>query len=117
LRPPAPSNDPPTDDETRLALLAEQLTGTPRGLRFETPMGRKAAAMLRKHGLAAVEAEWRRIAAEEGGLPTVRQLVLGTDNVLNRLASAPTAADRKAEIADFAARKNREAEEARKDRG
>lgn len=107
--------DRPTDDETALCLLAEQLSGTPYGLQLHSAMGQKATAMLRKHGPAAVEAEWRRIAVEERGMPTVRQLVLGADNALNRVSSiAPaTPADRKAETEDFVARMNREAAEAK----
>lgn len=116
-RPPAePMVDRPTDDEMALCLLAEQLSGTPYGLQLHSAMGQKAVAMLRKHGPAAVEAEWRRIAAEERGMPTVRQLVLGADNALNRVSSpAPASpADRKAETAAFVARINREVEESKR---
>lgn len=111
-----PLTDKATDDETALCLLAEQLSGTPYGLQLHSAMGQKAKAMLAKHGPAAVEREWRRITAEERGMPTVRQLVLGADNALNRVSSpAPASpADRKAEVADFVERMNREAAEARK---
>jgi len=106
-------HDKPDDDETALCLLAEQLSGTPYGLQLHSAMGQKAKAMLAKHGPAAVEAEWRRIAAEERGMPTVRQLVLGADNALNRVSSIapPSPADRKADTEDFVARMNREAAE------
>ena len=106
--------DRPTDEETALCLLAESLSGTPYGLQLHSAMGQKAVAMLRKHGPAAVEAEWRRIATEERGMPTVRQLVLGADNALNRVSSPAPASpsDRKAEMAEFVDRMNREAAEA-----
>jgi hypothetical protein len=95
--------DDPDDDVTVLQKLAESLTGTPYGFPRHGGMGDKVAVQVRKHGVGAVEAEWRRIAAEERGMPTVRQLVLGSDNALNRI-SAPTPATPKDEVADFVAR-------------
>jgi hypothetical protein len=95
--------DDPDDDITTLQKLAETLTGTPYGFPRHGGMGEKVAAQVRKHGLPAVEAEWRRIAADERGMPTVRQLVLGADNVLNRI-SAPAPAAKRDEVADFVAR-------------
>lgn len=95
--------DDPDDDITTLQKLAESLTGTPYGFPRHGGMGEKVGVLLRKHGLPAVEAEWRRIAAEERGMPTVRQLVLGADNALNRI-SAPAVAGKRDEVAELVAR-------------
>lgn len=95
--------DDPDDDVTTLQKLAESLTGTPYGFPRHGGMGEKVAVLLRKHGLPAVEAEWRRIAAEERGMPTVRQLVLGADNALNRI-SAPMPSGPRDEVAEFVAK-------------
>lgn len=95
--------DDPDDEVTTLQKLAESLTGTPYGFPRHAAMGEKVAVLVRKHGLPAVEKEWRRIAADEGGLPTVRQLVLGSDNALNRI-SAPAPTAKRDEVADFVAR-------------
>ena len=99
---PAPG-DGPDDDVTTLQRLAESLTGTPYGFPRHGGMGEKVGVLLRKHGLAAVTAEWHRIAAEERGMPTVRQLVLGADNALNRV-SAPAPAGKRDEVAELVAR-------------
>jgi hypothetical protein len=111
-RPPVTTD--PDDEVTTLQKLAESLTGTPYGFPRHGGMGEKVALQVRKHGLAAVDREWRRIAADEGGMPTVRQLVLGSDNVLNRITApvAATPSDKKAEVAEYVARMNREAAEA-----
>jgi hypothetical protein len=103
LRARAIDDDGPDDDVTRLQKLAESLTGTPYGFPRHGGMGEKVGVLLRKHGLPAVEAEWRRIAAEERGMPTVRQLVLGADNALNRI-STPVTAGKRDEVAEFVAR-------------
>lgn len=102
LRAPAPDVDA-DDDITKLQKLAESLTGTPYGFPRHGGMGEKVGVLLRKHGLPAVEAEWRRIAAEERGMPTVRQLVLGADNALNRI-SAPAVVGKRDEVAELVAR-------------
>jgi hypothetical protein len=99
----APAADDPDDDITTLQKLAESLTGTPYGFPRHGGMGEKVAVLVRKHGLPVVEKEWRRIAADEGGLPTVRQLVLGADNALNRI-SAPAPTARRDEVAELVAR-------------
>lgn len=99
----APTIDDPDDDITTLQKLAESLTGTPYGFPRHSGMGEKVGVMVRKHGLGAVEEEWRRIAAEERGMPTVRQLVLGADNALNRI-SAPVVAGKRDEVAEFVAK-------------
>lgn len=100
----APSEpDDPDDDVTTLQKLAESLTGTPYGFPRHGGLGEKVGVLLRKHGLPAIEAEWRRIAAEERGMPTVRQLVLGADNALNRI-SVPTTAGKRDEVAELVAR-------------
>jgi hypothetical protein len=81
--PPARPNgvDP---DVVELQLLAEQLTQQPYVMQnVHSGLGQKAVALMRKHGRPKVEAEWHRITEAEGGMPTLRQLVLGTDNVLN----------------------------------
>lgn len=101
--PSAPAADDPDDDITTLQKLAESLTGTPYGFPRHSGMGEKVGVMVRKHGLGAVEEEWRRIAAEERGMPTVRQLVLGADNALNRI-SAPVVAGKRDEVAEFVAK-------------
>lgn len=80
---------PPEADPLR--LLAEELTGQPNVLaNVWSGLGEKAVRLARKHGLPAVEREWRRIAAEEGGMPEVRQLVFGADEALNRIRRTPT---------------------------
>lgn len=99
----APVTDDPDDDVTTLQKLAESLSGTPYGFPRHGGMGEKVAVLVRKHGLAAVEAEWRRIAADERGMPTVRQLVLGADNALNRI-SAPAPSGPRDEVAEFVAK-------------
>lgn len=98
----------PDDDVTTLQKLAEELTGTPYGFPRHGRMGEQIAAMSRKHGVAAVEREWRRIAVEEGGLPTVRQLVFGADGALNRVPGPGKPQD---EVADYVARIKRESAE------
>lgn len=83
----------------RLQALAEELTQRPNVLsNVWGGLGESAILQARKHGHAAVEREWRRIAAAEGGLPTLRQLVLGADDALNRIPKAipESAADREA---------------------
>lgn len=95
--------DDPDDDITTLQRLAESLTGTPYGFPRHGGMGEKVGVLVRKHGLPSVEAEWRRIAAEERGMPTVRQLVLGADNALNRI-SAPAPVGPRDEVAEFVAK-------------
>ena len=112
-----PRDNGQDDDVVALQLLAEQLTRTPYAMpNVHGGLGAKAVAMLHKHGPAAVESEWRRIAEEEGGLPTLRQLVLGADNALNAISGPESSSDRKArekrEAADFVAQANREAREA-----
>lgn len=84
----APVTDDPDDDITTLQKLAETLTGESYGFARDGTWGVKVATLLRKHGRSAVEREWRRIAAEERGMPTIRQLVLGADNALNPLPSS-----------------------------
>lgn len=71
--------------------LADELTGRGNSLpNVWGGLGEKAVLLARKHGLPAVEREWRRIAAEERGMPTVRQLVFGADEALNRIRRTPT---------------------------
>lgn len=85
-------------DVVELQLLAEQLTQHPYVMQnIHSGLGAKAVEMLRKHGRAAVEAEWRRITDEEGGLPTLRQLVLNADDALNPIRGSrrETPAERK----------------------
>lgn len=85
---PARFDDDPDDDLTTLQKLAESLTGESYGFARDGTWGVKVATLLRKHGRPSVEREWRRIAAEERGMPTIRQLVLGADNALNPLPSS-----------------------------
>lgn len=74
----------------QLRLLAEELTGQPSVLaNVWGGLGEKAVRLARKHGIPAVEREWRRIAAEEGGMPEIRQLVFGADEALNRIRRTP----------------------------
>lgn len=109
---------PPEANDLR--ALAEELTQRPNVLaNVWGGLGEMAVLQARKHGLAAVEREWRRIADQEQGFPTLRQLVLGSDNALNRVngapaAARPTEADRRQEIRDVAAKYNRMAEEAKR---
>lgn len=78
---------PPEADELR--ALAEELTGIPSVLaNVWGGLGEKAVRLARKHGIVAVEREWRRIAAEERGMPELRQLVLGADDALNPIPRA-----------------------------
>lgn len=92
---------PPNEDEpyqvatppeaNDLRALAEELTGQPNVLdNVWGGLGEKAVRLARKHGIPAVEREWRRIAAEEGGMPELRQLVFGADEALNRIRRTPT---------------------------
>ena len=94
------SSLPPGEDEpyqvstppeaNDLRALAEELTQQSNVLaNIWSGLGEKAVRLVRKHGLPAVEREWRRIAAEEGGLPELRQLVFGADEALNRVRRTP----------------------------
>lgn len=79
---------PPEANDLR--ALAEELTQQSNVLaNIWSGLGEKAVRLVRKHGLPAVEREWRRIAAEEGGLPELRQLVFGADEALNRVRRTP----------------------------
>lgn len=112
---PSPGEDEPYqvagDPEPALVLppeahdlrrLTEELTQRPNVLaNVWGGLGEKAVRLVRKHGFPAVEREFRRIAAEENGMPELRQLVFGADEALNRVPRPPAAAtpaDRKAEI-------------------
>lgn len=93
---------PPEANELR--ALAEELTGIPNVLaNVWGGLGEKAVRLARKHGMAAVEREWRRIAAAERGMPELRQLVLGADNVLNGVTTAKPLTDEQRKDAEIAA--------------
>lgn len=107
-RPPAASDDdyqvatPP--EAHRLREVAEELTGIPNVLsNVWGGLGEKAIRLARKHGVPAVEREWRRIAADENGQPELRQLVLGSDDALNRVPRSGPAPKRD-EVAELVAR-------------
>jgi len=86
---PAPNPTPP--EAHRLRELAEELTGQPNALaNVWGGLGATAVRLARKHGIPAVEQEWRRIAADERGMPELRQLVFGADQALNRVATPRT---------------------------
>lgn len=90
--------------------LADELTGRHNSLpNVWGGLGQMAVECARKHGIAAVEREWRRIAAAERGMPTLRQLVLGADNALNTVATTKPMTDeqrKEAEIAAYVAEVN-----------
>lgn len=70
-----------------LQALAEELTQRTNAMaNVWGGLGEQAVLLARKHGVPAVEQQWRRIAASERGLPTLRQLVFGADDALNRIA-------------------------------
>lgn len=102
-------------DVLELQVLAEELTRHPYVMQnVHSGLGAKAVEIMRKHGRAAIEAEWRRIADDEGGLPTLRQLVLGADDVLNPVPAAPRLtpeqrekAEREAIVARYGRREDR----------
>lgn len=100
-------------DVVELQLLAEQLTQHPYVMQnIHSGLGHKAVGLMRKHGRERVEAEWNRIAEAEGGMPTLRQLVLGADDILNPLRQPErlTGKERRdSENADLAARIRAEA--------
>ena len=86
---PAPDDERTDRDSLQLQKLAESLTGVPYVLpNVYTGLGGKAVTeQLRPHGYAAVENAWTTIAekvrARSGKMPTIRQLVLGADDLLN----------------------------------
>lgn len=88
-----------------LQTLAEQLTQQPYAL--ANPYGgwgARAITDLHRHGLAAVSEAWRKVTSATGK-PTVRQLILGADDILNPvpdMARAEKAAE------DAAKRKRRD---------
>lgn len=88
-----------SQEETDLQILAEELTGQPYALaNLHSKLGEMAFRQLGVHGWEATERAWREVAADAGGRPTLRQLVLGADDRLDPIPQAPrlTAADRKA---------------------
>lgn len=100
--PPSPNGVSP--EFQTLQGLAEELTGAAFVLgNPHSALGEKVSRLVAKHGLRAVDREWRRIASEEGGLPEIRQLVLGADNALNPIRAADRP-DPKAERAELVAR-------------
>ncbi|HRK48172.1 MAG TPA: hypothetical protein PK324_21235 [Nocardioides sp.] len=113
---PSPSMSPSDNDDRaeyqvatppeahRLREVAEELTGIPNVLNnVWGGLGEKAIRLARKHGVPAVEREWRRIAADENGQPELRQLVLGSDDALNRVPRSGPAPKRD-EVAELVAR-------------
>lgn len=128
---PSPSLSPsPTNEEDGYQVatppeahdlrgLADELTGRHNSLaNVWGGLGEMAVSLSRKHGYHVVEREWRRIAAEEGGMPTIRQLVLGADNALNRITSPTpiTKADRAADLAEARERAEQRGRERRAQR-
>ena len=106
----------PTDDEFALQALAEELTQQPYALaNLRSRLGETAVRQVAVHGLAATEAAWREVAADAGGTPTLRQLVLGADDRLDPIPQAPrlTAKERKEAELDEARRWLREGSGAR----
>ena len=86
-------------EEHDLQLLAEELTGQPYVLaNLHSSFGAKAVRQLSVHGWERLAETWRDVAADAGGQPTLRQLVLGADDRLDPVPQAPrmTAAERKA---------------------
>lgn len=79
----------PDSDIVRLQKLAEELTGQAYVMQnTHSGFGYKAVEeQLRRHHFDAVERAWRQIAnrakAEGTSLPTLKQLVLGADDILN----------------------------------
>lgn len=112
--PPARNGADP--DVVELQLLAEELTQHPYVMQnVHSGLGEMAIRHLRKHGRGAVEREWRRISDDEGGLPTLRQLVLGADDALNPLPGTRRESPkerREREIADVVARAKAESAKA-----
>jgi hypothetical protein len=96
----SPSQPPGEDEPYQVATppeaealrdLAEELTGQSNVLaNVWSGLGEKSIRLARKHGMAAVEREWRRIASDENGMPELRQLVFGADEALNRVRRTPT---------------------------
>ena len=94
---------PDHPDAHRLQALAEELTGQPYVIpHFLGGLGAKALnEQLRPHGFSRVEAAWRKVARQAMGAgtskPTLRQLVLGGDNLLNPLVKVDDKEGREAE--------------------
>ena len=75
-------------DVRRLQRLAEELTGQAYAMNnLHSGYGKKAVAEQLPHGFDRVERAWRKIANQAKGegtsKPTLRQLVLGADDILN----------------------------------
>jgi hypothetical protein len=73
-------------DADRLMKLAMELTGVPYISPY-TGLGLKAVTEQLPHGFARVESVWRRVATQTAAAgtskPTLRQLVLSADDILN----------------------------------
>jgi hypothetical protein len=83
-------------DAGRLQRLAEELTGQSHVMaNVHSGLGAKAVTeQLARHGFARVERAWRQLAnrakAEGSSAPTLRQIVLGADDILNPVPRADT---------------------------
>jgi hypothetical protein len=79
-------------DVRRLQKLAEDLTGQPYVMQnIHAAWGAKAVNEQLPHGFDRVERAWRKIAAQVAAAgtskPTLRQIVLGADDILNPVPS------------------------------
>jgi hypothetical protein len=100
-----------SDDALEIQALAEELTQQPYVLaNLHSKIGEMAMRQVAAHGVEAVSRTWREVAHDAGGMPTIRQVVLGADDRLNPIPSVP--------VVDHAARdierSMREREEERK---
>jgi len=106
-----PPNGAPAE-AVDLQYLADRMTGRPNAMpNLWSGLGAKAVELVEKHGIEAVEEAWLRIAEREGGRPTLRQLVLGSDDELNPVR--PAKVDPTLEAARLADVRRRYEDEAR----
>lgn len=90
----------PSSDALRLMKLAQDLTGIPYAIpHVDGGLGAKAMnEQVLPHGFDRTESAWRKIAAQVTAAgtskPTVRQLVLGADDILNPVPHRDDKAER-----------------------
>jgi ketosteroid isomerase-like protein len=71
------------EEQFAIQGLAEELTNTPFALgNWHSKLGGMVTHQLSARGLAAVTQAWQTVAAACEGPPTIRQLVLGAEDVL-----------------------------------
>ena len=100
-------------DVRRLQKLAEELTQQPYAMaNIHGGLGAKAVTEQLPHGFDRVEQAWRRIAVQTSAAgtskPTLRQLVLGADDILNPIPDRKEGERAEREAEEHARRERRD---------